>query len=105
METTPTIGPGSHPLLGFHRNTHPILDYVVIFIIIFAARELDLVARFGYDHRATEPFDPDVDAAVQVREGKTFPGLPIVSTGEKNPSWCCSVSKRINDLGNTCGGS
>lgn len=48
----------------------------VIFIIIFAAKELDFVARFGYDHRATEPFDPDVDVANQIGEGKAFPGSP-----------------------------
>ena len=49
---------------------------VVIFIIIFATKELDFVDRFGYDHRTTEPFDPDVNVTDQIGEGTLFPGLP-----------------------------
>ena len=43
-------------------------------IIIYAAKELNFVARFGYDHREEELFDQDVDVAKQVGAGKTFPG-------------------------------
>ena len=48
----------------------------VMLIIIYAAKELDFVARFGYDHRAEEPFDRDVEVDKQVGEGKAFPGSP-----------------------------
>ena len=48
----------------------------VMFIIIFAAKELDFTARFGYDHQAKEPYDPTIDAYDQIGPGKAFPGAP-----------------------------
>ena len=48
---------------------------VVVFIIIFAAKELYFVAQFGYDHRATDLFDLYANAANQVGEDKEFSGL------------------------------
>ena len=35
----------------------------VMFIIIYAAKELNFVARFGYNHRGEEPFDRGVEVA------------------------------------------
>ena len=46
----------------------------VIFTITFAAKELNFIAHFIYDYRATEPFDPDYGVANQIGEGKASPG-------------------------------
>jgi hypothetical protein len=59
----------------------------VIFVIIFAAKELDFVSRFGYDYLAKEPYDPNIDATEQIGLGKVFPGSPYCKfRGKKIPA-------------------
>ena len=48
----------------------------VMFIIVYAATELDFLARFGYDHLAKEPFDKNKPIEQQIGPGKVFPGAP-----------------------------
>ena len=40
---------------------------MVMFIIAFVAKELDLLARFGYDYNATGPDDPEIDSSSWAR--------------------------------------
>ena len=63
-----------------HRCTLVCLTFgtgdAVLFISVHAAKEFDVVARFGYGHWAIEPFGRVVKAAEQVGDGKAFPWLP-----------------------------
>ena len=57
----------------------------VMYIIVFAANELDYIARFGYDFDADEPFDSSKSLEDQTGPGKVFPGAP----------WCEFRGKKI----------
>ena len=47
-----------------------------MFIIVFAAKELDYLARFGYDVMSGKKYNPNLTPEEQTGAGEIFPGSP-----------------------------
>ena len=63
-------------------------------VIVYAATELNFLARFGYDHFANEKYDPTIPVEDQVGEGKCFPGAPVCEYRGKQIPAIVGMSKK-----------
>ena len=75
---------------------------LVMFIIVYAAAELEFLVCFGYDFITKEKYDRSKPIEEQIGAGKCFPGAPECKFWGKTVP---AIAKGINDLRELHGGN